>query len=319
MCGVVCGGVRLELLLITVGKGVIVYCHSALVVIEFLLSAFSEGSGGDRPSSMSLRPTDATADRDRDRDRDSGVTTTSSYSPPPNSNSFQWIQASYNLTKMPSSAQTLNETQLKKAWNISELLSATDWHAWFKRFLIELIRESPSPFLRACVVLAQAHFPFARELFQAAFVSCWKELCNDNRDSLIATLQVALQADTFPTDILLVFLNLAEFMEHYVNALPIEPQVLAGLAEKSLAFAKALHYRELEFQSSPSSCFGSLIRINRKLNIFDGAMGVQRKMQKMNEREAMREGGKNSVKDDMLMSLEKWDEALVVYDKELQV
>ena len=197
---------------------------------------------------------------------------------------------------------------------MSEFLSAADWNNWFKRFLIELIRESPSPFLRACAVLAQAHFPFARELFQAAFASCWKELCQENKESLIMALQVALKADNFPSEILLVFLNLVEFMEHYVSALPIEPHVLAGLAETSLAFAKALHYRELEFLVSPASCFESLININRKLNIYDGAMGVLRKVQKMN---AYKEKAK--LKEDMLMSLEKWTEALEVYEKKLEV
>jgi FKBP12-rapamycin complex-associated protein len=123
-----------------------------------------------------------------------------------------------------------------------------------------------------------------------------------------------MQADKFPSDILLVFLNLAEFMEHDVNALPIEPHVLAGLAEKSLAFAKALHYRELEFQTSPASSFESLININKKLNMYDGAMGVLCKVQKMN---AHKEEGR--LKEDMLMSLEKWTEALEVNEKKLEV
>jgi serine/threonine-protein kinase mTOR len=229
-------------------------------------------------------------------------------------NSFQWIQDSYNLTNLASSSQNLNENQLKKAWDVSELFSAADWNNWFERFLIELIRESPSSFLRSCAVLAQAHFPLARELFQASFASCWKELCPENKDSLIEALLFALQADTFPSDILLVFLNLVEFMEHYVNPLPIEPHILAGLAEKSLAFAKALHYRELEFQTSPASCFESLIHINKKLNIYDGAMGVLRKVQKMNVHKE-----KTKLKEDMLMSLEKWTEALEVYEKKLEV
>jgi len=38
-------------------------------------------------------------------------------------------------------------------------------------------------------------------------------------------------------------LNLAEFMEHDVEALPISLSILAELAQKGHAYAKALHYR----------------------------------------------------------------------------
>lgn len=282
----------------------------------------TDGSGGDRPSSSRFGSGDKDHSNSIGSGGGSGFGPASHTNPNFDNNSnnttsrntFQWIQNSYNLTNVSSNSQRLNEIQLKKAWNVSEFITAADWHNWFKRFLIELIRESPSPFLRACAVLAQAHFSFARELFQAAFVSCWKELSQTNKDSLIAALLVALQADKFPSDILLLFLNLAEFMEHDVNALPIEPRVLAGLAEKSLAYAKALHYRELEFLTSPASCFESLININKKLNIYDGAMGVLRKMQKMH---AHRE--QSRLREDMLMSLEKWPEALEVYEKKLEV
>ena len=40
------------------------------------------------------------------------------------------------------------------------------------------------------------------------------------------------------------------------------------------AYAKALHYRELEFQTSPATCFESLININKKLDQYDAAIGV---------------------------------------------
>lgn len=40
------------------------------------------------------------------------------------------------------------------------------------------------------------------------------------------------------------------------------------------AYAKALHYRELEFQTSPAVCFESLININKKLDQYDAAIGI---------------------------------------------
>ena len=44
-------------------------------------------------------------------------------------------------------------------------------------------------------------------------------------------------------EILQSLLNLAEFMEHDVEALPISLSILAELAQKGHAYAKALHYR----------------------------------------------------------------------------
>jgi len=60
-------------------------------------------------------------------------------------------------------------------------------------------------------------------------------------------------------------------MEHDVEALPIPLSILADLAQKSHAYAKALHYRELEFQSQPAASFESLVNINKKLDQYDAA------------------------------------------------
>jgi FKBP12-rapamycin complex-associated protein len=39
-----------------------------------------------------------------------------------------------------------------------------------------LMKESPSHALRACMSLVDIHPPLAKELFNAAFISCWTEL-----------------------------------------------------------------------------------------------------------------------------------------------
>jgi FKBP12-rapamycin complex-associated protein len=87
-------------------------------------------------------------------------------------------------------------------------------------------------------------------------------------------VQTAFRSNTIPPEILQTLLNLAEFMEHDVEALPISLSILAELAQKGHAYAKALHYRELEFQTSPATCFESLININKKLDQYDAAIGV---------------------------------------------
>ena len=212
----------------------------------------------------------------------------------------------------------VNQQQLQKVWNTNQRYQAADWSAWFNSVLVEMLRESPSPFLQTCSSLAQVYFPLARELFQAAFVSCWSELSLVYQEHIIRSLHVVFYSPTVPPEILLEMLNLAEFMEHDVEPLPIEPRVLAELAEKSHAYAKALHYREVEFESFPaisSVCFHRLIHINKKLNNFDGAYGVLKVAQIFQK---TRPELGIVVNEAWLAKLGRWDEALDIYEKKLE-
>jgi FKBP12-rapamycin complex-associated protein len=107
------------------------------------------------------------------------------------------------------------------------------------------------------------------------------ELTDQYQDSLIRALQTSIRSNTIPPEILQTLLNLAEFMEHDVEALPIPLSILADLAQKSHAYAKALHYRELEFQSHPTASFENLINVNKKLDQYDAAVGVMKAVAKM--------------------------------------
>lgn len=95
--------------------------------------------------------------------------------------------------------------------------------------------------------------------------------------------------------------------------------MLAELAEKSHAYAKALHYRELEFQSFPaisSTCFHRLIHINKKLNNHDGAYGVLKVVQLI---QSTRPELGIVVQESWLAKLGRWDEALAIYEKKLEI
>jgi FKBP12-rapamycin complex-associated protein len=102
-------------------------------------------------------------------------------------------------------------------------------------------------------------------------------------------------------------------MEHDVEALPINPATLAELASKSHAYAKALHYRELQFQSSPSECFESLININKKLDQHDAALGIL----KVAQQYALKHNNTVTVHENWLAKLGYWQEALELYDLKL--
>ena len=43
-----------------------------------------------------------------------------------------------------------NLTNLQKAWDVSQRTTREDWDEWMRRFSVQLLREAPSPALRAC-------------------------------------------------------------------------------------------------------------------------------------------------------------------------
>uniref|UniRef100_A0A8D2QGQ8 Serine/threonine-protein kinase TOR n=1 Tax=Zonotrichia albicollis TaxID=44394 RepID=A0A8D2QGQ8_ZONAL len=141
---------------------------------------------------------------------------------------------------------------LQKAWGAARRVSKDDWLEWLRRLSLELLKDSSSPSLRSCWALAQAYNPMARDLFNAAFVSCWSELNEDQQDELIRSIELALTSQDI-AEVTQTLLNLAEFMEHSDKGpLPLRDDngivLLGERAAKCRAYAKALHYKELEFQ-----------------------------------------------------------------------
>ncbi|CAI5743278.1 unnamed protein product [Hyaloperonospora brassicae] len=205
----------------------------------------------------------------------------------------------------------VNQQNLQRAWEASQRSTKEDWLEWMRRFSIELLRESPSAALRSCCALAQAYNPLARALFNPAFVSCWNELYEQYQDYLVRALETAFQSDTIPAEILQTLLNLAEFMEHDVEALPIDIRELGELAQKCHVYAKALHYKELEFHTSPSTCIEALISINNQLGQPEAAVGILKYAQAHHSRVIQ-------VKETWFEKLQDWRAALALYNRRLQ-
>ena len=61
------------------------------------------------------------------------------------------------------------------------------------------------------------------------------------QESLVASLELALDAESPSPEMTQTLLNLAEFMEHNDKPLPIDIRKLGTLAEKCHAYAKARH------------------------------------------------------------------------------
>lgn len=86
------------------------------------------------------------------------------------------------------SKMAVNQQHLKQAWDVSQVITRDDWEEWARRLSVELMKESPSHALRACMSLVDKHQPLARQLFNAAFLSCWTELYDQYQVSLCVVL-----------------------------------------------------------------------------------------------------------------------------------
>ncbi|TMW66398.1 hypothetical protein Poli38472_004163 [Pythium oligandrum] len=204
-----------------------------------------------------------------------------------------------------------DQKNLMNAWEASQRSTKEDWTEWMRAFSVELLRESPSPVLRACKELASVYQPLARELFNASFISVWPHLGTQTQDNLIRSLEAAFHSPNLPAEILQTLLNLAEFMEHDDQSLPIDIRHLGSLAEKCHSFAKALHYKELEFNTNPTADgIQALISINSKLNQPEAAHGILKY--------ALGRLSGVEVKASWHEKILKWDDALATHDRVLK-
>ncbi|KAK9286670.1 hypothetical protein L1049_015071 [Liquidambar formosana] len=206
----------------------------------------------------------------------------------------------------------VNDGRLRTAGEASQRSTKEDWAEWMRHFSIELLKESPSPALRTCARLAQSQPFVGRELFAAGFVSCWAQLNETSQKQLVRSLEMAFSSPNIPPEILATLLNLAEFMEHDEKPLPIDIRLLGALAEKCRAFAKALHYKEMEFEgahskkmdANPVAVVEVLIHINNQLHQHEAAVGILTYAQQNLDVQ---------LKESWYEKLQRWDDALKAY------
>ena len=226
-----------------------------------------------------------------------------------------------NFNRVP-----VNYDNLRRSWEVSQRSTRDDWIDWMRRFALGLLRESPSQAFRSCVTIAQTYAPLAMELFNAAFLSVWRDLPASARDQLVSSLEGAFSSPTIPPETLQTLLNLAEFMEHAEDPLPISSTTLGALAAKCHAYAKALHYKEKEFNRSPAACVEALISINNQLEQPEAAVGIltYAQDQRAKHLRALEVGVADSeagfskvieVKERWYEKLGRWEEALDAYER----
>jgi serine/threonine-protein kinase mTOR len=123
----------------------------------------------------------------------------------------------------------------------------------------------------------------------------------------VRSIETAITTPSAPSDLIHRLLNLAEFMEHEEKPLPIENRTLGEYAMRFHAYAKALHYKELEFFSETSpNIIEALIGINTRLGQHDAAWGTL---------VIAREHYDVSKHEEWYERLGRWQEALTAYER----
>lgn len=201
----------------------------------------------------------------------------------------------------------VNQQQLQMAWDTSQRTTRDDWMEWLRRLSLELLKESPSHALRASASIAGVYAPLAKDLFNPSFYSCWGALDDQYKEDLVRSLETALTSSNIPPEVLQTLLNLAEYMEHDEKPLPIDIRTLAQYAQKCHAYAKALHYKELEFLQEPKTpTIEALIGINNQLQQSDSAIGILTQAQQHHDLQ---------LKETWYEKLQRWDDALEAYNR----
>ncbi|KAG5650773.1 hypothetical protein H0H81_011098 [Sphagnurus paluster] len=131
------------------------------------------------------------------------------------------------------------------------------------------------------------------------------------QEDLVKAIELAITSAAAPPELIHRLLNLAEFMEHEEKPLPIEHRTLGEYAVKYMAYAKALHYKELQFfsESSPA-VIESLISINTRLQQHDAAWGTLL---------TAREHYDVTEHEEWYERLGRWQEALMAYERKAEI
>lgn len=145
----------------------------------------------------------------------------------------------------------LDSEELMTKFDTSQRTLKDEWVEWMRNTSVELLKQSPMLVLSPCSSIAEMYPQLANELYNIAFDSVWQNLNDKHKELMISHLTNAINpksAENIPLSILQTILNLAEFMQHDKEGLQIDNLTLAKLAERCMAFAKALYYREQEFE-----------------------------------------------------------------------
>ena len=203
-----------------------------------------------------------------------------------NSNTYNFIIEEFNPTKC-----TIEE----------------DWHEWFKNTSKQLFYYSPSLIINYCTNLSET---LSNKLYNHAFFSIWNIFNQNQKDKILNYLINALNSETIPNEVLLIILNLFEFLEREDNNLNLFKinKVLAISSEKCNAFAKQLYYTEKNYiiNNKDDENIEKLISLYYEVNLPESSMGLLEV-----------DKDKKSNEENWYIKFHKYDKALEIIDNKI--
>lgn len=160
--------------------------------------------------------------------------------------------------------------------------------------------------LYACSSVAEMYMPIISQLYNIAFVICFKHLIDKDKEQIITCLISVINNPDVPVIVLQTILNLAEFLEREEELKLFAPSTLATVAERCNASAKALYYKEKDFDRNRYDNIDTLISINFDLQQPEAANGLLKLMH--NE-------AQNTMREDWYLKLHQWSEALDIFEQ----
>ncbi|PHJ24453.1 target of rapamycin [Cystoisospora suis] len=195
-------------------------------------------------------------------------------------------------------------------WKNCDFNTKTELRCWFRSISVAMLKECRAPALRACLPVALHEPSVAAALAPAAFLTYWAACCSKGQLQLMHIVGRAFRRVLLSSHISLSslhqILNFVELTERQRWPLPVDTQLLAAVAEKCQAYAKAVRYREELWLADPGGSVEALIRLNNELHRVEVARGVLVHAQK---------NLRLPVKECWYVQLNEWEQALEAYEQ----
>ncbi|CBZ55468.1 Phosphatidylinositol 3-kinase tor2, related [Neospora caninum Liverpool] len=195
-------------------------------------------------------------------------------------------------------------------WTNCDFKNKAELHCWFRNVSLAMLKECRAPVVRACLPVALQDPSVTASLLSAVFLTYWASCCS--KGALYQMYQVGrglrgvLLCPDVTVPALRRVLGLIEMIEQQRWPLPVDTQLLAAVAEKCQANAKAIRYREELWLADPGGSVEALIRLSHGAQQLEAARGILAHAQKKL---------RLPVKECWYVQLGDWEQALEAYEQ----
>ncbi|PFH33616.1 hypothetical protein BESB_078320 [Besnoitia besnoiti] len=205
----------------------------------------------------------------------------------------------------PDTSETAHEL-----WSNCDFTTKAEMRCWFRKVSLAMLKECRAPAVRACLPVALQDPSVAAALLPAVFLTHWASCCRQGdlqqMHQVGRGLRRLLVCPEVSLSSLRQMLNLVEMIERQRWPLPVDTQLLAAVAEKCQANAKAIRYREELWLADPGGSVEALIRLSNEMQQLEAARGILAHSQKKL---------RLPVKECWYVQLGEWEQALEAYEQ----